>query len=172
MKKRNKGFTLVEMVISMTVTLVLVSLISSLVYVVSKNVVKSNHNNEIYTQLTLCKDKISGWYNEIVALDDFEDKYAFVVIGDNDEILNGNYGGKVCLYEKNSSTGNGLNETPLVSMYFDKSDNTLYCTNKSASLKLDDFDDIKFKIIDDGIKVKLTYDGGKTAIMLLIPEAI
>ena len=172
MKKLNKGFTLVEMVISMTVTLVLVSLISSLIYVVSKNVVKSNHNNEIYTQLTLCKDKISGWYDELIALDDFDAKYTFVVVGDNDEILNDNYGSKVCLYEKDSSTENGLGETPLVSMYFDKSDNTLYCTNKSAALKLDDFEDIQFKIIDDSIKVKLYYDGSKTVTMLLIPEAI
>lgn len=172
MKKRNEGFTLVELVISMTVTLVLVSLISSLVYVVSKNVVKSNHNNEIYTQLTLCKDKISSWHDELVGLDEFKDKYTFIVVDENDSVLNGEYGVKVCLYAKDDSSSTGIGESPLESMYFDKSDNCLYCTNKSAALKLDDFNDIQFKIIDGCIKVKLFYDGKQPVTMLLISEAI
>lgn len=172
MKKRNEGFTLVELVISMTVTLVLVSLISSLVYLVTKNVDKSKHNNEIYTQLTLCKDKISSWYDELVVIDDFKDKYTFVVVDENDAVLNGEYGVKLCLYAKDDSTSTGIEAIPLESMYFDKSDNSLYCTNKSAALKLDDFNDIQFKIIDDCIKVKLFYDGKQPVTMLLISEAI
>lgn len=179
MKDSKKGFTILEAVIAMTVTLVLLSMILSLIVSVIKNTEKNRHENDVFSDLNIAETQIRNWFASHLIYNGDEYTYEFLPVkkinvngedgyfpvnsGESGEIL------AVCVKDARKDDGSLLEPTTLD---FDPETKLMSCSDKYPQFHLKNIDRIVFEKNKSVIKASIFYDGLRIPQILLFNERL
>ena len=155
MTKRNKsrrGFSLVELVIAMAVTLTLMSTIATLLVCVINERKRAVEDYDISSELVLVKNYTSGWFNAYVGYGEQARKYSFAVFADED------FNGGV-----NVKDG----ETVVAALTFNSENKTL-SSESYGTVTISYIDGISFTAYDNVIKISVSHRGCAQPMILIL----
>lgn len=170
---RKRGFTLVETLIAMSVTLVLLSMIMSLIVSVIKNTQKNEHENSVHNDLNITKANISNWYNSFGDYESGEYIYDFSPVEKTlnekgeDVYIKTAESDLLAVFKSGTEMGNG-EITPTATLGFSTKTKILQASNKYGRFYMKNVDRIVFVKTGNVLKTSIFYDGEKIPMILLL----
>lgn len=169
-KNRERGFTLLEMVIAMMLLLMVISLITALMVTIIKSAEKNEREGRIYSDLYFAEISIKNRLNryEEYTSDGLVYDIAAVEPDNTDEGMykiasEGNY---LAIFP--AATDVSVSFKPTAVMWFDKAQRSVIYSDKYDKLLLKTVDRITFFRGESAIKVSIYYNRNESPYILLI----
>lgn len=167
---RKKGFTLVEMVVAMTLMLIVVSMITALVMTIVKSAEKNERDGRIYSDLYFAETSIKNRLNryeeytsdglvyDIAAVEpDNADEGTYKIVSEGDYLA---------IFPAATDISVGFKPTAV--MRFDNAQRSIIYSDVYEKLLLETVDRITFMKGESAVKVSIFYNEYETPYVLLI----
>ena len=148
---REKAFTLLELVITMGLTLMMLTMVSSFLIVIVKNSQKSNQDNAIYTEINVVRTRIDSWVAKYSGVYEEDLIYTYTSVYDME---------KSALEVKE-------NGSQVATLSYNRNSNTITSTDDFSEITLEYVDDIIFECKGNAIIMHVYYDNAKPYIVVL-----
>ena len=138
---RKKAFTLLELVITMGLTLMMLTMVSSFLIVIVKNSQKSYQDNAIYTELDVVKTRIDSWIAKYSGVYEEALIYTYTSVYDIEKSA-------IEIQEKGEQ---------IAALSFNRNSKTITSTDTFNEVQLEYVDDIIFECKPNAIVIHIYY---------------
>ena len=148
---REKAFTLLELVITMGLTLMMLTMVSSFLIVIVKNSQKSYQDNAIYTEIDVVKTRIDSWVAKYSGVYEEDLIYTYTSVYDMER-------SSIEIKERGEK---------VATLSFNRNAKTITSTDNFSEIKLEYVEDIIFECKGNAIVIHLYYNNAKPYVIIL-----